>query len=204
LFALIDEPTLRERRFRFPFDGRTGLTHARSRGTGKQSSCAFEFIGMYAMDTKAEIAVWSQVLASLLDPSSPAQGAGLCQIARHASSSHRRAPTVDEPPGRVNALIRLIELGSPRTATLAWCDPALCHYGDQTWHAGAARRPGICAFSGAPIRRGDLVYRPRISRPSPPLNANAMILARFIDCHRQPESYAPQRKSQAASDCSPS
>lgn len=74
--------------------------------------------------------------------------------------------------------VRVIDRPSPTIAIVAWSDPTLCCYGDQTWQAGVARRAGICAASGKPIRRGTEVYKPRC-KPMP-ANAYAMILATVV------------------------
>jgi hypothetical protein len=73
--------------------------------------------------------------------------------------------------------VRLLERSTATRVTLAWSDPSRCAYRDQEWHLTRARHSGICAISGQKIRRGEFVYRPRVTRPRPPLNADAMIHA---------------------------
>ena len=75
--------------------------------------------------------------------------------------------------------IRSVERITPRTATVEWCEPSVCHYAEQTWVHGVAKRDGYCALTGEPIRRGDAVFHPRHVSP-PPRNAEAMIAAQRI------------------------
>lgn len=76
--------------------------------------------------------------------------------------------------------MRVPERASATRVTLAWCDPSRCAYGDQQWYRTSARRSCVCAVSGLQIRRGESVYRPRMTRP-PALNAEAMIRAEALD-----------------------
>src|ERR1700709_2404980 len=61
-------------------------------------------------------------------------------------------------------------------AIVYWSDAAVCHYGYQGWRVTAATSEGVCSLTGAPIHRGDSVYRPSQRDPKPQ-NAAAMILA---------------------------
>jgi hypothetical protein len=80
--------------------------------------------------------------------------------------------------------VRVIDRPGPTVAIVAWSDPTACYYGDQTWQAGIARHPGICAACGKTIRRGDAVYMPR--RKPIPANADAMILAVVVQNSMSP------------------
>lgn len=80
---------------------------------------------------------------------------------------------------RRSVSLSVIERPTSTTVTIAWRDSTHCSYGDQLWHVSHARRSGICVMSGRAIRRGDLVYQPRRSRPRP-LNDGAMILASVL------------------------
>ncbi|ADG18607.1 conserved hypothetical protein [Paraburkholderia atlantica] len=71
--------------------------------------------------------------------------------------------------------VRLLERSTATRVTLAWSDPSRCAYHDQEWQLTRARHSGVCAISGMKIRRGEVVYRPRATRPRMPLNADAMI-----------------------------
>ncbi|WP_321890225.1 DUF3331 domain-containing protein [Paraburkholderia bannensis] len=123
-------------------------------------------------DIEAEI--WEKILVSLLRPAGPDHK--LCcgrysAVGLHHSSGVRVVSRL----GRVAILERL----DSNTVTVSWNDPQACHYGSQVWGVGTARQSGICAVSGKKIRRGDSVYRPRVSRPAP-LNSGAMILVSVI------------------------
>src|ERR1700710_1740366 len=75
-----------------------------------------------------------------------------------------------------NLALRVVERLTPRTATVDWCEAGICHYSEQTWVAATAKHSGACALTGARIRHGDHIYRPRSATP-PPGNAGAMIVA---------------------------
>ena len=79
-----------------------------------------------------------------------------------------------------NATIEILDRPSRSTIVLSWRDPTGCRYGYQTWYKTVARRSGICAMSGASIRRGDMIFRPRL-KGQRPANASAMVLAKHID-----------------------
>jgi len=74
------------------------------------------------------------------------------------------------------AVVKVVERLSDTTVLVSWRDPTACHYGEQTWTFGIARRRGLCALSGNPIWQGDSIYLPRTSRAEPPVNANEMML----------------------------
>ncbi|WP_412529562.1 DUF3331 domain-containing protein [Burkholderia lata] len=78
----------------------------------------------------------------------------------------------------LRASIRLIERQNSTTVTVAWSDPTVGYFGDQTWRLTRARHTGVCAISGRFIGCGDEIYRP-MSRPIP-VNAKAMILAEIV------------------------
>lgn len=75
--------------------------------------------------------------------------------------------------------VKVLDRPSDRTITISWRESTLCHYNDQIWRAGVAKHAGTCAVSGMHIERGDHVYRPIPTRPTP-INANAMILSAAI------------------------
>lgn len=89
--------------------------------------------------------------------------------------------TADDNARRTHApIVSIVERLSNAMAVVSWRDATHCRYGAQVWTIGSARDPGVCALSGAPIGRSDLVFRPQRSRP-PALNADAMILASAMD-----------------------
>ncbi|CAG4890122.1 DUF3331 domain-containing protein [Paraburkholderia saeva] len=122
---------------------------------------------------------WSQTLSLLARLSSDSASALPKPDYRRDRKQRRALVGVLALPG-AGARIRIVERPDPVTATIAWYDPTVCHYGDQTWRASVARSSGVCAVSGLAIRRGDAIYRPGSGRPSP-RNCNAMILARFVE-----------------------
>ncbi|WP_353049289.1 DUF3331 domain-containing protein [Paraburkholderia strydomiana] len=75
--------------------------------------------------------------------------------------------------------VRSVEAVTATTALVEWCERGVCYYAERGWVRSAAKRDGICALSGAPIRRGDPVFRPRAGT-SPPDNVRAMIIADLI------------------------
>ncbi|KAI3590607.1 hypothetical protein D9X30_4092 [Cupriavidus sp. U2] len=77
-------------------------------------------------------------------------------------------------------IVSIIERLSSAMAVVSWRDATHCRYGAQVWTIGPARESGVCALSGQPIDKSDLVFRPQRSRP-PALNADAMILASAMD-----------------------
>ncbi|WP_027210786.1 DUF3331 domain-containing protein [Burkholderia sp. WSM2232] len=131
---------------------------------------------------------WTQTLGLLSQlcggDARPAAREHEAQFARMAGSA---AASAEASPARArtgNAMRRPVSLSvlerpSSTTVTIAWRDATHCSYGDQLWLAARARSSGICAMSGRAIRRGDLVYQPRRSRPRP-LNDGAMILASVL------------------------
>ncbi|MGF6553055.1 DUF3331 domain-containing protein [Paraburkholderia youngii] len=80
---------------------------------------------------------------------------------------------VHTPPRRLS----VIDRPSSQALTVLWSDACFGHYGHQTWRRGYAKRDALCVLSGAPISKGDEVYRPRANRDSLPANWDRMILA---------------------------
>jgi hypothetical protein len=139
----------------------------------------FPSMGAKKMDSDAcDHDPWEQTLGllALLSGVANAHAENLVNIAHKAT---RRVPArlVQAGPGSVVA--NIIERASRGTITVAWRDPTSCRYGDQIWHAGVARKPGVCALSGTCINPGDAVYEPKSMR-TPALNAGAMILCSVV------------------------
>ncbi|CAE6692450.1 MULTISPECIES: DUF3331 domain-containing protein [Paraburkholderia] len=102
-------------------------------------------------------------------------------------AASRLAPRVEAPKVRgapIDAcrecVVRVLDRLSTKVVVVYWCDATSCRYGDQLWRVGVSRRRGRCALSGAPIKAGDVVYRPRQGRPRP-VNATAMMLASEVE-----------------------
>lgn len=122
---------------------------------------------------------WSQTVG-WLTMQSVSTNAHARESQRADESVARRQRCVSTTPAHANVAVSVIDRPTASTATVAWCDPRSCRYGDQVWRASVARQPGTCALSGRSIGRGDAIYRPRACRPSP-LNAGAMILAAVVE-----------------------
>jgi len=109
---------------------------------------------------------WLRTIA-LLDP----KGQPLASLTYTAEDNALRAHA---------PIVSIIERLSAAMAVVSWRDATHCRYGAQVWTVGTARDTGVCALSGQPIDKSDLVFRPQRSRPAA-LNADAMILASAMD-----------------------
>ncbi|CAB3776090.1 DUF3331 domain-containing protein [Paraburkholderia caffeinilytica] len=107
---------------------------------------------------------------------------GSCELAARCVAPRREAARVPaaQTGARHECMARVLDRVSAKIVVVYWCDATSCRYGDQLWRVGVARRRGRCALSGAPIKAGDAVYRPRQGRPSP-VNAAAMMLASEVE-----------------------
>ncbi|WP_086973700.1 DUF3331 domain-containing protein [Caballeronia glebae] len=76
--------------------------------------------------------------------------------------------------------VSVLEKLSSTTISVRWSDPCSGHYASQIWGAATARASSICVLSGEPIRRGDLIFRPRAYGAQAPMNHHRMILASVI------------------------
>ncbi|WP_429563219.1 DUF3331 domain-containing protein [Paraburkholderia sp. MM6662-R1] len=74
----------------------------------------------------------------------------------------------------------VLERLSSKSLSVSWSDPCTGRYADQIWRFGLAQVDSFCALTGRPIRRGDPVFRPRLSSTRLPANHNRMILASAI------------------------
>jgi len=105
---------------------------------------------------------------------------------RRSEDIHCKTPRVSGCKSAFSAdpshhqVVSLIERTTSSTATFAWRDPTSCSYGEQIWRAARAKVSGICAISGARIKRGDLIFHPQRSKLAP-ANAGAMILASALN-----------------------
>jgi len=116
--------------------------------------------------------------AAELAPQRKAVHPFLERLTRAWERDHPRvaSPSPQSPRPFPEAVVRVIERPSSATAIVYWSDAATCHYGYQGWRVTTATSDGACALTGAPILRGDSVYRPSQRDPKPQ-NAAAMILA---------------------------
>lgn len=74
-----------------------------------------------------------------------------------------------------------VERRSDKTIAVCWADATFGHYREQLWVISIAKKSAICALSGKIIRRGDEVYRPRVTALHIPSNADAMILVASLN-----------------------
>ncbi|MGA7781579.1 MAG: DUF3331 domain-containing protein [Paraburkholderia sp.] len=124
---------------------------------------------------------WMQTIRQLL-PASPAMDVTdeRSTLVRRALSPYYEKPlSVSSSP---HLVVTLIERTTSSTVMIAWRDSTRCYYGEQIWRSARAAVAGTCAMSGAQIRRGDRVFRPRRTKPVP-VNAGAMILASVIEAY---------------------
>lgn len=121
---------------------------------------------------------WIGTVATLLGRPQASQPCDAVAVpaGRPGYADGRRGECAAHPETSISVLARLTDC----TVTIAWTDATRGSYRDQMWRRIRARGAGVCSISGAPIARGDLVYRPRPSQP-PTANADAMILAAVID-----------------------
>jgi Domain of unknown function (DUF3331) len=102
----------------------------------------------------------------------PGDGAVTSVAKQGAPSGHNATSSANRSP---HLVVRLVERTTSSTVAIAWGDSTRCFYGEQKWRAATARISGVCALSGAPIKRGDRIFHPQRSKPVP-VNARAMIL----------------------------
>lgn len=74
----------------------------------------------------------------------------------------------------------VVEKLSTTTISVRWSDPCMGRYESQIWGIGSAPADAVCALSGKAIRRGDSIFRPRVSRTYVPVNRHRMILASAV------------------------
>ncbi|QGZ59977.1 DUF3331 domain-containing protein [Paraburkholderia acidiphila] len=99
-----------------------------------------------------------------------------------ARSVIARHPPKDQIPARTTpATTNLTVVGRHSDVVIAVClkDSTAGCYAEQPWRLTRARGRGVCALTSAPIRRGDLIYRPSV-RGRAPVNAGWMLLASAI------------------------
>lgn len=77
--------------------------------------------------------------------------------ARLQDGKKRQRATSRRWDGTSHPTVRIVDISSPITLTVSWCDPCTGRFGDQTWRAGVARRRGVCVLSAGPINVGDAI-----------------------------------------------
>ncbi|CAE6906575.1 hypothetical protein R69608_03249 [Paraburkholderia nemoris] len=76
-----------------------------------------------------------------------------------------------------------IERAGPKAIWVSWHEATLGRYSEQRWVLCVSRNRGICALSGKPIRRGDIVYRPSSRVAVKPCNMQTMIIGTSVESH---------------------
>ncbi|MFL9936907.1 DUF3331 domain-containing protein [Paraburkholderia sp. RL18-103-BIB-C] len=108
-----------------------------------------------------------------------------------ASSRDEDAGLLPKP-----SCVTILDRLSLTTIAVSWCDATAGHYGDQIWTTGIANKRAICVLTGAFIRRGDAVYRPRRSSTQLPANFDRVILASALpECESVPATDTVTRAS---------
>jgi Domain of unknown function (DUF3331) len=133
---------------------------------------------------------WQQVVSELQITSAPDACCNETKSVRHrsqgrSSDSRLKASWLSASRSNdegvellpIHGRVTILERRSLTTIVVSWCDATSGHCGDQIWTTGIAQKRAMCALTGAHIRRGDAVYRPRRSRAHLPANTNGMILA---------------------------
>ncbi|PRY00199.1 DUF3331 domain-containing protein [Paraburkholderia sp. BL25I1N1] len=117
---------------------------------------------------------WSQTIRLLSSGFRRANVDGGTQCVPERATSHgfETTPGTSHLP---HLKVSLIERTTSLTVTIAWRDSTSCFYGAQVWRVANAKVSGTCVLSGQRIRRGDRIFHPQRSKPSP-VNARAMIL----------------------------
>lgn len=131
---------------------------------------------------------WLGIVRNLLPPKSVTAAATIlpATCAERGIRIDFRAPgcvyeTRIQDERRAARIVNVLDRLSDRTVTISWRDATMCHYNDQIWRLGVARRQGECALTGESVGVGEAIYRPIPITP-PPLNARAMILASALTC----------------------
>ncbi|CAM2173416.1 hypothetical protein WI41_16225 [Burkholderia latens] len=122
-------------------------------------------------------------LLRLLDPSRmPGARDGLSGAAgrRRRRARGIRGDGAGDAAAPVAARIRIVEILSATSVSVRWSDPLFGHFGEQIWHCVTARTASRCVLTGAPINRGDRVYRPRGRGRTVPCNWDRMIHAAAV------------------------
>jgi hypothetical protein len=125
--------------------------------------------------------VWQYTIESLGRLAAPG---GVTKDSKRTDSSRPRLHVVRSGSVPCNGplaagRIDIVERYSSTVLIVRWNDATSGHYGAQTWKEGYARGRGICALTGAVIRRGDKIYRPS-ERGRSPANSHWLLLASAV------------------------
>ncbi|MCC8395953.1 DUF3331 domain-containing protein [Paraburkholderia sp. MMS20-SJTR3] len=123
---------------------------------------------------------WRQVVLDLCRAPAFSVGAPFRARARQPEPARCWPPGARQQTSG-NGTVTVVERLADYAFALSWSDSTRCHYREQVWKRALAKKAGICALSGASIRKGDAVFRPEDRRYRDPLNAGAMILAASLD-----------------------
>src|ERR1700731_2286089 len=140
------------------------------------------------MDAFPKHQTWQHTLAMLALISSPPRfdnkndSSGMLH---GGSAARERVSNRVAPRSPASVFIKILERCSPTSLAVCWCDATSGRFGDQLWTLGVAPREAICALSGAQIRCGDAIYRPRLRGHSSPSNADQSILASAVSTNEQ-------------------
>lgn len=113
-----------------------------------------------------------------------------------ASRGARIEPSVARPVPALRAHFAFVEAWSDNLISVSWSDPTSGRYAEQPWRLCIARKRGLCALTGAPIQRGDKIYRP-FTRGVAPINADWAVLASALNASLIP----PSREGKTQSRC---
>jgi hypothetical protein len=138
------------------------------------------------MNPSSNVDPWSRALNMLLHISQPPVGkrrdtAATDQCFISKTSRRKRECTdhsMHQPHAHIN--VQVVERLTETTISVTWHDSTSVNYMEQLWLLGSAHGAGICSLTGAPISRGQSVYRPRRNGKRPALNQDAMILSEMI------------------------
>jgi hypothetical protein len=144
----------------------------------------------FSATTDAEsdgMAVWRAMLSILrmFRDDETATSKNICMYAtaspcapKSISSSGQRCKNVC-----CSVIFSSIERAGPGRLLVSWHEATIGKYSEQRWLRCVSRSRGVCALSGKPVRRGDIVYRPSTRSALKPVNIGAMILETSIDAH---------------------
>ncbi|CAD6550857.1 hypothetical protein LMG27952_05081 [Paraburkholderia hiiakae] len=125
------------------------------------------------MSTKVGLDPWKNIIDSLVDANDEVHSGA-------ANQPHANVYRFCSRTERAQVTVKLIECPTDDIVTIEWRDATKCCYREQIWRRGKANASGYCVLSGAKIRRGDDVYRPRMLDC---VNAGAMILCTALQRH---------------------
>lgn len=133
--------------------------------------------------TFADDDVFERALMRLLDPSRTAGARDDMPGAtgwRRRRVRGKRNDSAREAAAPAASRIRIVEILSDTAVSVRWSDPRFGHFGEQLWHCVTARTASRCVLTGAPIKPGDRVYRPRGRGRTVPCNWDRMIHAAAV------------------------